>query len=77
MPVLNAHWQENPHADLPRGLVYVNRSEGLVFPNTNSITSQVILEIPLRGPGIMPLGHYASHWGRMMGSSASLKELRG
>ncbi|XDV23844.1 hypothetical protein PO909_028228 [Leuciscus waleckii] len=51
-PVQNAHNQKNPCADSPRGLVYVNRSEGRVFSNTDSVTSQAIFEIRLRGPGI-------------------------
>ena len=51
-PVQDAYDQENPRASAPRGLVYVNRSERRLFSNTNSVPSQAILEIRLRGPGI-------------------------
>jgi len=37
MPVQNAYNQEKPRTDLPRGLVCVNRSEGRLFPDTNSV----------------------------------------
>ena len=48
----NAHDQQNPRAHSPRRLVYVDRSKGRVFPNTDSVTPQAILEIRLRGSGI-------------------------